>query len=147
MWWAIVARINILFPPNRDFSLDVPKHTLLELSKLMYSLCPSPTTFSLPASSTLKCSISFVTLWAARDAFTLTFTFTDELKNNLYFFSEAQRLNFNGFRILIWTFIWSYANFKLNLKGKNKLTNLNLLKNISKSYSFLLFSNYKLDYL
>lgn len=59
-------------------------------------------------------------LGAAGDALALAFTFADELKDYLYFFSEAQRLNFNSFRILIWTFIGSYANFKLNLKGKKR---------------------------
>lgn len=120
------------------FSLDVPKRNLPVTFWTQYtSLCPFPTTSSSPASSALKRSISFMTLWTARDAFTLTLTFTDELKNNLYFLSEAQRLNFNGFRILIRTFIWSYANFKLNLKGKNELTTKQL-KSTKKYFKKLL---------
>lgn len=57
-------------------------------------------------------------LGARRNAVALAIALTDELKNDLYFFSEAQRLNFNGFRLLIGTFICGYAYFKLNLKGK-----------------------------
>lgn len=78
-------------------------------------------------------------LGARRNAVTLAIALTDELKNDLYFFSEAQRLNFNGFRLFIWTFICSYAYFKLNLKGKKiRLTNLINIKNISKAIHLML---------
>lgn len=90
----------------RDFLWMSQNTACLYLSKAINtSLYPSPTTSILPASSTLKGSIPFMTLWTTRDAFTLALTLTDELKNNLYFFSETQGLNFNSFRILIWTFI------------------------------------------
>ena len=75
---------------------------------------------SSPAGPTLEGPVAVVALGASWDAFTLALTFTDELKDNLHFLSEAQRLNFNGFRVLIWTFICSYANFKLNLKRKTR---------------------------
>lgn len=78
-------------------------------------------------------------LGARRNAVALAIALTDELKNDLYFLSEAQRLDFNGLRLLIWTFICSYAYFKLNLKGKKiRLTNLINIKNISKAIHLML---------
>jgi hypothetical protein len=93
--------------------------------KVAYTVCCAAARLHLPAGSTLKCPISLMALGTGWDAMALTIALTDELKNDLYFFSEAQRFNFNGFRLLIWTFISSYANFKLNLKGKkiNKFSN------------------------
>lgn len=58
-----------------------------------------------PAGPTLERAVALVTPGAAGDALALALTLTDELKHNLHLFSEAQRLDFNGFRILIWTFI------------------------------------------
>lgn len=144
---------NHLFAPMDRISLDA--QTEPAPAAVPAAVPPHPVTLhspSSPAGSTLKGPIAIMALGTARDAFTLAFTFTDELKNNLYFFSEAQRLNFNGFRILIWTFIWSYADFKLNLKGKqeDKLTTKQfkstkkIAKSHSKLYFFNCFSNYKL---
>lgn len=80
--------------------------------------CPATARLHSPAGSTLKCPVPLMALGTRWNAMALAIALTDELKNNLYFFGEAQRLNFNGFRLLIWTFICSYAYFKLNLKGK-----------------------------
>lgn len=98
-------------------------------------MCPAAARPHSPAGSTLECPVPLVALGTCWDAMALAIALADELKNNLYFFSEAQRLNFNGFRLLIWTFICSYTYFKLNLKGeKIRLTNLTMnIKNISKT--------------
>lgn len=80
--------------------------------------CPAAARLHSPAGSTLKRPVPLMALGTRWNSMALAIALTDELKNNLYFFSEAQRLNFNGFRLLIWTFICSYAYFKLNLKRK-----------------------------
>lgn len=58
-----------------------------------------------PAGPTLKRAIPIVALGTGRDACVLALALTDELKDHLDLLSEAQRLDFNGFRILIRTLI------------------------------------------
>lgn len=83
----------------------MPQNVAYYLLSQSASPCPSGKTRGSPASSTLEGPVSLVAPRTAGDAFALALTLTDELKNDLYLFSEAQRLNFNGFRILIRTFV------------------------------------------
>lgn len=113
LWLATAVGRIIYLLPQRFWEAQTGG---LQLSQL-----PRPWTVHAsrsPAGPTLEGPVAVMALGASWDAFTLALALTDELKDNLHFLSEAQRLNFNGFRVLIWTFICSYANFKLNLKRK-----------------------------